>query len=106
MTACRLLLTGFEPFATFAVNPSGEAADAVAAEFGPAGVVAARLPVDYWAARTHLLALLDRHRPAACLCMGLMPDEGFRIETLARRPVLFADVDGPDVLHGHWPWER
>jgi pyroglutamyl-peptidase len=104
VTGCRLLLTGFEPFDRFDVNPSWEAARAVADALGPA-VVAVRLPVDYLPAREGLLAALDAHRPAACLCMGLTPSGDFRMEASARKPPQFDALPGEPLLGGEWDWE-
>lgn len=101
----KLLITGFEPFADFATNPSWHAAEAAAIEFGPE-VVGACLPVDHLAARAMLLELLDLHQPAACLCMGLCPEDCFRLEMLARKPGEFSDLPGDDLLVGRWPWEQ
>ena len=98
-----LLLTGFEPFMTFAVNPSWEAASVAAARFGPR-VAAVRLPVEYQSAADRLLAAVDEHRPAAVLCMGLAPEDTFRFEQIARKPAAFATSPGAAVLTATWDW--
>jgi pyroglutamyl-peptidase len=100
----RLLLTGFEPFDRFAVNPSWEAAKAVAQEMGST-VAARRLPVDYHQAREQLIAILDELQPTACLCMGLAAEDMFRLERSARRVPQFNDIAGPEDCAGNWPWE-
>jgi pyroglutamyl-peptidase len=104
VTGCRLLLTGFEPFDRFDVNPSWEAARAVGDALGPA-VVAVRLPVDYLPARERLIAALETHRPAACLCMGLAPSDEFRMELSARKPPQFDALPGEALLLCEWDWE-
>lgn len=98
----RLLITGFEPFRTFTVNPSWHAAEAVAR--GRSDVRAERLPVDHRRARERLLEAIARHRPLDVLCMGLAAGDLFRLELLARKPAELADLAGPPVLHGRWPW--
>jgi pyroglutamyl-peptidase len=100
----RLLLTGFEPFDRFGVNPSWEAAKAVAEELGPA-VAARRLAVDFHRARQQLIASLDEVRPEACLCMGLAAGDVFRLERVARNVSQFSGIDGVEQSSGNWPWE-
>lgn len=101
-----LLLTGFEPFRTFAVNPSWHAVDAVAHALRRRGVVAFRLPVDHARARSSLLSLLDAHRPRHVLCTGLAAGDIFRLELRARRPACFRELPGADEFAGRWPWRQ
>lgn len=98
-----LLITGFEPFMTYTVNPSWVAAAAVAAAW-PDRAAAVRLPVDYHAAAKRLLAAIEALRPAAVLCMGLAPENAFRFEQIARKPAAFASSPGPAVLTATWDW--
>ena len=70
-----ILVTGFEPFGGSPVNPSEVLVRALAAGgSGRATMVAAVLPVvggqDGGSARATLDALLDRHRPDACILFG------------------------------------
>ena len=58
----RLLLTGFEPFAQYAINPSWIAAQQVAQEF-PRDVIARCLPVRHEPAREQICQVLDQVRP-------------------------------------------
>jgi len=58
MNNVKLLVTGFEPFADFAVNPSGEAVTRLRNEFG-SELAAHVLPVDFLAARERLIELLN-----------------------------------------------
>jgi pyrrolidone-carboxylate peptidase len=95
------LITGFEPFADHARNPSGEAAELLA----DTGAVTAVLPVDFLAARSALIALLEAHRPHTCLCTGVCYDESYRMENCARKVAEFADLPGPDLLHGVWEFD-
>lgn len=67
-----VLLTGFEPFGTDAVNPSGDAVREVAARWGgPEGLVVAVLPVTFAGAAARLRELLDEHDPDIVICAGL-----------------------------------
>lgn len=104
-SSAPLLITGFEPFSIYPVNPSLMAAEAAGAMF-PDRVIARRLPVDYLPARMTLLAAIADVRPSACLCMGQAPSDEFRLEQIARKPVQFAEFDGPAQLAGTWPWEQ
>ncbi|MFJ9178539.1 pyroglutamyl-peptidase I [Streptomyces sp. NPDC102360] len=67
----RVLLTGFEPFGGESVNPSWEAARAVAAA-PPAGldVTAVQLPCVFGAALTALRAAVAETRPDLVVCLG------------------------------------
>src|SRR5689334_4924379 len=104
MSDVKLLITGFEPFADFAVNPSGEAAAPLAEEFG-SDLAAHVLPVDFLRARQRLIGLLNEHHPRACLCRGLAPGKDFRIERVARRVSQFSHLSGEasheGTLHFH-----
>lgn len=67
-----VLLTGFEPFAGDATNPSGDAVRAVAARWpGPEQVVAEVLPVDFDGAVRGLAQLIAAHRPDLVIATGL-----------------------------------
>ncbi len=66
------LLTGFDPFDNTTVNPSWCVARALARQrIAGHQVVAAQLPTAFGQALTHLHALLQAHRPALVLCLGL-----------------------------------
>lgn len=67
-----VLLTGFEPFAGDAVNPSALVAQALQGR-RVAGhrIVSAVLPTVFGEAGARLEALLARHRPALVICTGL-----------------------------------
>ncbi|MEM6906300.1 MAG: hypothetical protein AAF568_10435, partial [Pseudomonadota bacterium] len=97
--AGSILVTGFEPFAGWAMNSSWEA---VRRLDGP-DLVTARLTVDHGAAATEIGALIAAHRPRAVLMCGLAPDPVLRLETCARRGVLAAP--GPSFRRGRWPWD-
>ena len=75
-----ILVTGFEPFAEHARNPSGEIASALADE---RGVQTAILPVSYARTEQRILELLRSSRPAAVLLLGLHAGPEIRLERVA-----------------------
>jgi pyroglutamyl-peptidase len=62
----KILVTGFEPFATSSLNPSGEIVKALNAP----DLVTAILPVVFGQASAQLRELIDLHKPTAVLCLG------------------------------------
>lgn len=67
-----VLLTGFEPFADDATNPSGDAVRLVAASWaGPEHLVTAVLPVTFDGAAAELRALIAQHSPDIVIATGL-----------------------------------
>lgn len=68
----RVLLTGFEPFAGAATNPSWDVARAVAAAWsGPEEVSAVQLPCVFAAAPEALADALATHDPDVVVALGL-----------------------------------
>ena len=67
-----VLLTGFEPFADDATNPSGDAVRLVAQAWsGPERLVTAILPVTFAGAAATLRSLIAEHAPALVIATGL-----------------------------------
>jgi pyroglutamyl-peptidase len=67
-----VLLTGFAPFGTDAVNPSGDAVREVAARWaGPQNLVVEVLPVTFRGSAARLTELLAEHDPDVVICAGL-----------------------------------
>ena len=62
----KILVTGFEPFATSSLNPSGEIVKALMGD----DLVTAILPVVFGQASSQLRELIDLHKPSAVLCLG------------------------------------
>ena len=62
----KILVTGFEPFATSSLNPSGEIVKALKGD----DLVTAVLPVVFGQASSTLKELIDLHKPIAVLCLG------------------------------------
>jgi len=72
MALSRVLVTGFEPFAGEAINPSWEVARALNGRvLASARVRAVQLPCVFATALPVLQAALAQHRPQAVLCLGL-----------------------------------
>jgi pyroglutamyl-peptidase len=61
-----ILVTGFEPFATSSLNPSGEIVKSLKGD----DLVSAILPVVFGQASSQLKELIDLHKPTAVLCLG------------------------------------
>lgn len=96
MTASSpILLTGFEPFAGLAYNPSAEIAERLdGREIAGHKIVGRLLPVDFAHYRAGLEALLREFSPALYIGFGLASGEDMiRIE---RFGVNLADFDIPD----------
>jgi pyroglutamyl-peptidase len=95
MMPAPLLITGFEPFAGLAYNPSADiAASLDGQEIGGRRVVARLLPVDFARYRSELETLLQETAPALYVGFGLASGEDMiRIE---RFGVNLADFDIPD----------
>ena len=62
----KILVTGFEPFATSTMNPSGEIVKGLKGD----DLVTAILPVVFGQASAQLRELIDLHKPTAVLCLG------------------------------------
>jgi len=90
-----VLLTGFEPFAGDATNPSGEAVRVVQERWaGEENLVVEVLPVAFDAAATRLRQLLDEHRPDVVIATGLA---GGRAQITPERVAInLADARIPD----------
>jgi pyroglutamyl-peptidase len=90
-----ILVTGFEPFAGFTVNPTEGLAKAVdGRRFGAAQVRSAVLPVHHAEAGPRVLALLDEAEPVAVLHLGLAA--GRARVALERVAVNVMDYTEPD----------
>jgi pyroglutamyl-peptidase len=81
----RILVTGFEPFLDYRINPSAQLAEALHGLPVPGfEVVGAVLPVAFAAADAALARLIDQLEPAAVIGFGLNGDlEELRLERVA-----------------------
>jgi pyroglutamyl-peptidase len=79
-----ILMTGFEPFDGFTINPSEEVVkifnDKMINQFSLVGMV---LPLDYKNALEQLLAALKKHKPEYVLCCGQAERAAITIERIA-----------------------
>lgn len=83
----RVLITGFGPFASFAVNPSWEGVRALdGSTIAGAEVHAVLLPVNFLGATAAMREAIERVKPDLVLAFGLGGRSHFGIETIARRP--------------------
>lgn len=99
-----ILLTGFEPFAEDATNPSGDAVRRVADRWdGPETLLTEVLPVVFAAAAERLRALIDAHRPDVVIAVGLAG--GRAAVTPERVAINLADARIPDNA-GAQPLDR
>jgi pyroglutamyl-peptidase len=100
--ARHILLTGFEPFAGDAVNPSQEIVRALDATLIEGHrVVGAVLPVVFASTVAAIDALLDVHRPAIVIALGLAGGRsGLSLERVAVNLVdaRIADNDGAQPI--------
>lgn len=91
----RLLLTGFEPFAGYAENPSAMLAGALAAEANPGLVVkAVLLPVSFERSFEQLVLEIEKFRPDFVISLGLAI--GRAKITPERIAINFVDAKIPD----------
>lgn len=90
-----VLLTGFEPFAGDATNPSGDAVRTVAERWtGAETLVTEVLPVTFAGAADRLRALIEEHSPDVVIATGLA---GNRAEVTPERVAInLADARIPD----------
>lgn len=98
-----MLLTGFEPYGEYAINPSAEVARALeGAVIAGAPVKARILPVVFDGMAERIEALLDETSPRAIICLGLDPGEwAIRLERLAANELDFGIADNAgDMLKG------
>ena len=90
-----MLLTGFEPFAGDATNPSGDAVRRVAERWvGPETLVTEVLPVTFAGAAGRVRALIAEHSPDVVIAVGLA---GNRAEVTPERVAInLTDARIPD----------
>ncbi|MCY7305342.1 MAG: pyroglutamyl-peptidase I [Rhodoferax sp.] len=94
-----ILLTGFEPFDGDAVNPSWLLAQALhGRQVAGHRIVASRLPTAFGASAALLARLIQVHRPALVLCLGLAG--GRQALSLERVAININDARIPDNLGG------
>lgn len=96
-----ILLTGFQPFAGDAVNPTALLMDRLA---GEPGLVTAVLPVVYTECGERFAALLEEHEPMAALAFGMARRTDFLlIERIAWNRDESEAADNAGVVHEDQP---
>jgi pyroglutamyl-peptidase len=80
----KALITGFEPFDGYSVNPSAELAKVVDGKrIGNFEIAGEVLPLDYNTAFTLLKKLVEKHSPNVLLCTGQANRPAITIERIA-----------------------
>lgn len=104
----KLLLTGFEPFLDFSINPTMKIAEELnGAVIGDYTITSHILSVDFHQAGKQLLQLIDETKPDAIISLGLA---GGRFKINPERIAINVN-DGPKDNQGHKPdneviWEN
>ncbi|MBN2231010.1 MAG: pyroglutamyl-peptidase I [Candidatus Thorarchaeota archaeon] len=101
-----VLITGFEPFDGFDINPSAEVAKILDGQrIDNYAIVGLVLPLDYTRALDILDVALERHNPAFILCCGQANRAAITIERIAinvlsnKRPDNYDNIPQTDVIN-------
>jgi pyroglutamyl-peptidase len=100
----KVIVTGFQPFDRYLYNPSWQVAQTLHANRSE--IVIKELTVDFLVAHDELTDLLESTPCDMLLMIGLADVGLIRLETAARKPLVFANIEGPDLLHGSWNWDK
>ncbi len=90
----KLLITGFEPFGGFAVNPSQEVVKRLSSNGKPVGTVTTILPVDAARVPSIITDLLLDLQPDLCLMLGQA--DGYAALSVERVAINLCDFCIPD----------
>ena len=106
----KLLITGFEPFDGFTINPSEEVAKTLDGQrIGRYDIVSLVLPLDYKKALDLLDYALDKHEPKVVLCCGQANRAVITIERIAinilntNRPDNYGNIPETDIINHEGP---
>ncbi|MHA2041213.1 MAG: pyroglutamyl-peptidase I family protein [Candidatus Thorarchaeota archaeon] len=106
----KLLITGFEPFDDYSINPSAELAKLVNGKIiGKYEVVGVVLPLDYNTAFFELKTLVEDHTPDVLLCIGQANRSAITVERIAinarsnKRPDNYENIPDTDVISEQGP---
>ncbi len=92
----KLLLTGFEPWGKWDRNPAGEVAQSLAGKtVAGCEVVSAVLPVAHGEDIDRVVPLIETHRPAAVVSLGLGGRMGLNVERVAVNLKVVDGANGP-----------
>lgn len=110
VSMAKILVTGFEPFDGFDINPSEEVAKAVnGKEIDQHSIVGLVLPLDYKNALGILDKALEKHKPDYVLCLGQANRAVITIERIAinvlstKRPDNYDNTPESDVINYEGP---
>jgi pyroglutamyl-peptidase len=106
----KILITGFEPFEGYSINPSAELAKIVNGKIiGKYEIVSAVLLLDYNTAFSELKKLVDDHTPDVLLCIGQANRPAITVERIAinarstKRPDNYENTPDTDVISEQGP---
>jgi pyroglutamyl-peptidase len=106
----KVLITGFEPFDGYSVNPSAELARIVDGKIiGKYEITGEVLPLDYNRAFSKLVKLIEDHSPQILLCAGQANRSAITIERIAinarsiKRPDNYENIPETDVISDQGP---
>lgn len=106
----KILVTGFEPYDGFTVNPSEEVAKALdGKKISKHSIVGLVLPLDYKNALGILDAALEKHKPEYVLCCGQATRAVITIERIAinvlstKKPDNYNNTPETDIINHEGP---
>ncbi|GIO26458.1 pyroglutamyl-peptidase I [Ornithinibacillus bavariensis] len=96
----KLLLTGFEPFLDFPINPTTEIANYLNGELiGSYKIIGEILSVDFHQSGSQILELIEKHQPDAIVSLGLAAGRN----CITPERIAINCNDGPVDNKGHKP---
>jgi pyroglutamyl-peptidase len=106
----KLLITGFEPFDGFSINPSEEVAKTLEGQkVGKFDIVNLVLPLDYNKALDLLDYTIEKHKPKVILCCGQANRAVITIEKIAinilgtKRPDNYGNIPESEIINSEGP---
>ena len=95
-SASIVLVTGFEPFMNYTVNPSGVLAEALnGTVIENSTIIGVVLPVDFNASFARLMQAIDQYQPVLLICTGLNAKaHQIRVETITYNLMRYQKDDG------------
>lgn len=103
MDTANILVTGFQPFGRYAINSSWESVKVLSTM--RSDLKTSELTVDQLTAHVEITSLLYEQHYDILLLSGLADYDEIHLETLANKPPELAEIAGPALLEGHWPWQ-
>jgi len=92
-----VIVTGFEPFGNFTVNPSWEAARALnGREIKSSKIKSFNIPLEYREIKHKIESLIDKHEPSVLISLGQSPRPVISLEKVA--------LNFADLTESHTPY--